>query len=381
MEIKALNLFFTGTSRKYPQVEISAPTEVWEVLKNLGRTEDVKFSPSNRKLAVTGFRKNKILVFDVEISASTSSKKVALTDFIEIASSSLYEPHGIFFIDENTLVVANRLANTSIFNLPESGSVDRNLVLTAVHTIAGDEILRLQSPGSVSVSQIGQGLHEVLICNNYKNCVTRHILETGDKYVVRSNEILLSKGLSTPDGVAFNKSGRWIAISNHDTQSVFLYENTPRLNKHSEPSGILYKVNYPHGVRFTPDDNFVIVADAGSPYINIYAKDGDSWSGARDPVTTLRVLDETSYRRGRIIPQEGGTKGIDVDNDMNILVTTSEYQTLAFFDLQKILNRRVIPLDWHKQTVLWLMDRYILWRVDRIKGKLRRHLKRKKNNK
>ncbi len=123
-----------------------------------------------------------------------------------------------------------------------------------------------------------------------------------------------------------NRERRWIAISNHNTHSVLLYENTPRLSQHSEPDGVLRNLNYPHGVRFTPDDNFILVADAGAPYVNVYAKEGGSWKGNRKPVTSFRVMDETTYMRGRRNPQEGGPKGIDIDNDMTVLVMTCDEQ-------------------------------------------------------
>ena len=369
-----LNFLLNGPLKNRHQIEITAPQEVWGALKDLGRTEDVKLSPSNRRLAIAGFAKSKLLVLDVDIVASADGKRVILTDFMEITSPSLLRPHGLFFIDEETLVVANRRAGASILRLPASGAVAKKIALPALQTISDDQFHRLKSPGSVSVSRIDQDLYEVLICNNYENYVTRHILKGGESFVLKSNEIFLSKGLSTPDGVAVNKESRWIAISNHDTHSVLLYENRPQLNEDSEAVGILRNVNYPHGVRFTPDDNFVLVADAGSPFLNIYAKDGDSWSGTRDPVTTFRVMDEMIYRRGRKNPQEGGPKGIDIDNDMSVLVTTCEQQVLAFFDLAEILKKREIPMDWHKQKILWLMERYVLWRMRKIKANLQRLL-------
>lgn len=359
-----LDIFFKGLLRNEQQIEFTASNEVWGVLKDLGRTEDVKFSPNNRRLAIAGFARNKLVVLDVDIASSAAGKRVILTDFMEITSSSLHAPHGLFFIDEETLVVANRGEGAPILRLPPSGAVDKKFTLSALQTIRGDQFHRLYSPGSVSVSRIDQNLYEVLICNNYANYVTRHILEGRGHFVFKSNEILLSKGLGIPDGVAVNRERRWIAISNHKTHSVFLYENTSRLNRHSEPDGILRNVNYPHGVRFTPDDNFVLVADAGAPYVNIYAKDGDSWKGIRDPVTTFRLMDEMIYKRGRHNPQEGGPKGIDIDSDMNVLVTTCEHQTLAFFDLPEILKKREIPMDWRKRS--------ILWRVERIRADLQR---------
>ena len=346
------------------EIEFTASDAVLGAIKDLGRTEDVKFSPDNRRLAVAGFAKNKLVVFDVEIAASAGGKRVALTDFVEIRSPSLRAPHGLCFIDEATLIVANRGGEAPIYTLPPSGTADRKFELSAMQTIRRDQFHQLKSPGSVSVSKIDDDLYEVLVCNNYVHYVTRHILGGREPFTFKSNEILLRKGLSIPDGVAINRERRWIAISNHNTHSVLLYENTPTLNERSAPDGYLRNVNYPHGVLFTPDDKFILVADAGSPYVNVYAKNGDGWEGTRDPLTTFRVIDEMTYGRGRFHPSEGGPKGIDIDSGMNVLVTTCEQQTLAFFDLPAILKNRGIPMDWRKKSV-W-------WRVERIRDDLRR---------
>jgi len=338
------------------RIEFTASNEVRDVLKQLARTEDLKFSPSNRRLAVAGYAKNSIVVFDVKISSASSGERVVLTDYVEITSSSLRLPHGLSFINEDTLILANRGGEAPILKVPPSGGSDKRFVVTALQTIRRDENHLLNSPGSVAVSRINPNLYEVLICNNYADQVTRHILEGQEQFSLNSNEIFLSKGLSIPDGVAVSEDRRWIAISNHSHHCIFLYQNTPRLNKHSEPDGILRNINYPHGARFTSDGNFLLVADAGSPYVNVYAKDGDGWKGRRNPFSVFRVLDESVYLRGRHNPQEGGPKGIDIDQKMNVLAVTCEQQPLAFFDLAKILKKREIPWDWRKRTLFWRLE-------------------------
>ena len=196
----------------------------------------------------------------------------------------------------------------------------------------------MKSPGSVSVAPLGHGLYEVLVCNNYVNRVTRHVLDGRARFRIKSNEIMLSKWLDLPDGVAVNRERRWIAISNHGTHSVLLFENTRHLSRRSEPAGILRYANYPHGLCFTPDDNFILVADAGGAFVQVYAKNGGGWHGTREPVTSVRVVGPETFLRGRSDDRDGGPKGLDIDSGMNVLVTTSEYQPLAFFDLPKVLK-------------------------------------------
>lgn len=320
------------------QIEVIASDDVREVLASLGRTEDVKFSPDNRRLAIAGFSKNKCIIVDFQFEISPTHRKVLLNDFVEITSPCLQEPHGISFIDQETLIVANRSGEVSILKLPPSGVGGKTFAISALRTIRGSPFHRLKSPGSVSVAPCGHGLYEVLVCNNYVNRVTRHVLDGRAHFRIKRNEILLSKGLDIPDGVAVNRDRRWIAISNHNTHSVLLFENTRQLSRHSEPAGILRNVNFPHGLRFTPDDNFILVADAGGAFVHVYAKKGGGWHGIHDPITSLRVMGTETFLRGRYNPMEGGPKGIDIDNEMNVLVTTSEHQPLAFFDLPEVLK-------------------------------------------
>lgn len=95
---------------------------------------------------------------------------------------------------------------------------------------------------------------------------------------------------------------------------------------------------YPHGLRFTSDGRFIVVASAGSPFVNIYETSDLDWRRVRDPLISFRVLTNEDYLWGRYHPEEGGPKGIDVNNANNILVTTCERQPLAFFDLAAILE-------------------------------------------
>ena len=89
-----------------------------KVIAGLGRTEDVKFSPSNCRLAVACFEKNQIAIFDICISGAPYERKITLTDAAEISSPYLKCPHGIDFLDEERIIVANREGDATIFELP-----------------------------------------------------------------------------------------------------------------------------------------------------------------------------------------------------------------------------------------------------------------------
>lgn len=326
------------------QIQTSASDRVRAILAGMGRTEDLKISPDNRRLAIAGYAKNRIIVLDMDIADTDTGKQVTLSDFLEISSPSLRGPHGLFFIDDETLIVANRGGGAPILRLPPSGTVTGSVNLTALKPIGAERNHLLFSPGSVSVSRNRENLYEVLICNNYAHYVTRHVLDGKAGFAVRDKEILLEKGLNIPDGIATSPDGHWIAISNHTAHSVFMFENTPELNRNAEPSCILGSLSYPHGLRFTADGNFVLVADAGAPVVQIYARGGSDWQGIRTPVATLRVMDQSAFHKGQVNPQEGGPKGIDIDSSMSVLAVTSEHQVLAFFDVSRLLRKLALTM-------------------------------------
>lgn len=127
-----------------------------------------------------------------------------------------------------------------------------------------------------------RGPSEALICNNYVH-EARSI----------KNEILLGKWLDIPDSICVSKDRQWIAVSNHNSHAIFLYENNLTLDASCRPDGIL-RSYYPHGVRFTSDGQFIFGASAGFPFVNVYEAGTAGWRGVRSPLVSFRVLKRTS---------------------------------------------------------------------------------------
>jgi WD40 repeat protein len=319
------------------QINYRASQPATDVIAAMGRTEDLKFSPSNKLLAIAGYAKNTIAVFNIDIDVADGTK-ITLTNAFELYSEQLKEPHGLDFLDEQTIIVTNRSGGAIFLKLPTDEKLSNSFYLTPLEVISSDDVGLLHGPGSASISRIDLKLHEALICSNYGNYVTRHLVDLSAGCSVKSNEVLLQKWLATPDGICISRDGHWIAVSNQKMRGVFLYECTSYLNALSEPDGILRYVFSPHGVRFTSDGDFIIVADGGSPYVHIYAKNGCSWRGVHNPIKSLRIMNDEDFSRGRSNPHEGGPKGIDVDNAVNVLAVTCESQPLVFFDLKAILQ-------------------------------------------
>ena len=221
------------------EIPYTVSPAVHELLASLGRTEDIRFSPNNRRLAIAAFNRNTVAVLDIDISRSADASRVALMRVVEISATCLKRPHGLDFIDDETLIVANREADVAIFRLPPGDIAGLSCQLAPLRVMRADEARLLKAPGSVSVSSNGQRLQEVLICNNSGNYVTRHILDRSDDCAVSGGEVLLRKWLDIPDSVSVSADRRWIAVSNHSTHSVLLYENSPRLSPSADPDGML----------------------------------------------------------------------------------------------------------------------------------------------
>jgi len=197
------------------------------------------------------------------------------------------------------------------------------------------------------------------VCHTYSNVVTRHVLDRAKGYASTRDEVLLHRGLDVPDGICCSADGAWIAVSNHNTHEVLLYRRTSALGPDAVPDGVLRNMICPHGVRFTPDQGYVLVADAHARYVNVYARGASAWDGVRDPVHMAPVLDRATFLRGRSNPEEGGPKGIDVDAGMNVLACTTEFQTLSFFDLDTVLAARAPLENRYKRYIGWRLARAI----------------------
>jgi hypothetical protein len=316
------------------EIGFDAPAAVRDAIASMGRTEDVRLAPSGRRLAFACLASELIAVADVEITVSASGRpEIAVTSLDQFQSPELRQPHGIDFVDDDTLIVGNRGGGVAVFRLPPAGAAGG---MTPIGPVDGGVPLLLDAPGSVAVHSLGSGRHEVLACDNWANTVTRHALDAGG--VLADGEVVVRKWLDLPDGLAISHDGRWLAVSNHDSHNVLVYEYST-VNEHADPVGMLRGVHYPHGLRFGADDRYLVVADAGAPHVQVFVPSGSGWEGVGYPAVTIRVMDDDTFARGRHNPREGGPKGIDVDPRTNVLVVTSECLPLAFFDVAAALDR------------------------------------------
>ena len=309
-------------------IALVAPDGVRARLAALGRTEDVRLSPSGRRLAIACYAVDRIAVADVVLSAS----ELRISRLELLSSSPLGEPHGLDFLDDETVVVAGRRGGLGVFRLPAADGPAEAWDATPVLVV--DALNRLDAPGSVVARRVAADTHELLVCVNWAHEVRRHALAGGR---LSPGEIAARRWLDVPDGVAVSGDGAWTAVSNHNTHSVFVYE-TSALGEAAEPVGVLRGATYPHGLRFAAGDRRLLVADAGAPYVHVFAAD-EGWRGVGYPAASIRVMDDETFHRGRHNPQEGGPKGIDVDPRSMVLLVTAESTPLACFDVARIVER------------------------------------------
>jgi len=313
-------------------IPFEASKAVRAALDRIGRSEDLRFSPSGDRLVIAGFGTERLLILNVRPELAVDRPHIALTGFLEVESDTFNAPHGSVWVDDSTLFVANRHGHISVLTLPEGRETESPLRLNPVRLIGADGKDLITTPGSLSVAAVGMGLVELLVCNNYVNYVTRHLIDQQDGYKVVASEIIVAEGLAIPDGIARSPARDWIAISSHDDHQVLLFRDDDQLDRTSRPQGVLSGFCYPHGLKFSHDGRRLVVADAGAPYVHVYSSDDGDWSGQREPTEKHRVLSEEDFLRGHHNPKEGGPKGLDMTPDQTLFVVTCEEQPLAFFN-------------------------------------------------
>lgn len=317
-------------------IRYEASDRVSDILASMGRTEDVRLSPSGTRLAVACYLRNEIAVFELAIARSADGTVgVELTGAAFHGSPAFEEPHGLDFVDDETLVVANRGGALVVLRIPAPGAPGD------AHTTASISC-QLGAAGSVTARPRSSRGTELLAVHNWASSVACYRL--GDDGSIRGGEVVLWRWLDLPDGLASSTLGDWLAVSNHDTHDVLVF--AAPFERDSDPTAILRGVMYPHGLRFARDDGLLLVADAGAPYVSVFARPGATWSGVSYPANAIRVMDDDTFAAGRHNPQEGGPKGIDVDGRTNVLVVTAERTPLVFLDLERALEAaHAMPVD------------------------------------
>lgn len=310
------------------ELAFESPDAVRDALARLGRSEDLRFSPGNRLLALAGFSSHKILLLRSAISTG-AAPGIEFSDFLEVRSSGIGFVHGLDFLDEDTLVVANRDGSVAVIRIPDGELAERELSMEPAAVLRGRHI---QNPGSIAVAPGAGGLTGLLVCNNYVHRVTRYDVDPAEGFREHGHELVARWGLNVPDGIALSRDGQHMAISSHKTHDVKVYLAADPAGQDRQAVATLSGVRYAHGLRFTPDDNFLLVADAGAPHVRVYER-GEGWTGEKTPLRSPVVLGRDLFVQGHKNPEEGGPKGLDIDRSGRVVALTCEEKALSLFPL------------------------------------------------
>src|SRR4051812_20419045 len=125
-------------SRMAMRIAFNAGRAVSSAIARIGRTEDIRWSPSGRRLALAGYRTARVLILDVDVDGGGGTPRVDVTGSLEVSSSSFDHPHGVSWLDEHTLFVANRYGEVGIYELPGGRAASGQVALEAVRTFGDD---------------------------------------------------------------------------------------------------------------------------------------------------------------------------------------------------------------------------------------------------
>ena len=291
------------------QIDYGASSEIRSVISGISRTEDVKLSPDNSRLAIVDFVCNKIFLFSIRIQALDGRPRIEILDYSVISSDSFHNPHGVAFLGNDNLIVCNRAADVCLFKIPIPGDYPRERKLIPHKTIHGKGALRakVKTPGSVDCYKLGDNRYRVLVCNNHWHFISSHIITLGNAARIKNQGTLIQNALKIPDGVSISHDTVWIAISNHVDGEILIYENTKELDRKTEATAVLKGVICPHGVRFTPDGK-VLVADAASQYLHVYESNNGNWNGVQYPARSIRIVNDETFYNGRYDTREGAER-------------------------------------------------------------------------
>lgn len=306
------------------------------------RSEDVRISPSGRRLLVAT-TDDTLLLFDLD----PASRPVEVGFVGELVSPHLAGPHGVDWLDEHEIIVANRRGSLVLFRLPDvpfPPDASRPVELTLLQIVATDWF---GAPGEVRVLDgraiaTGPGSVRVLgdvalVCCNHTNTVTAHtITRTAEGPVCDAGRLVAQAGIEVPDGVAHSPDGRHFAVSDHDNSRVLVHP----VGEADGPAAELRHptLAVPHGLVYSADGRTLFVADAGGPDLFVFTTNDDQeWSEAAAhhiPAAVPRdVFDRVKADTPAAVRAlEGGAKGIDLAPDGRTVATTCRGQTLAFFE-------------------------------------------------
>ncbi len=107
-----------------------------------------------------------------------------------------YYPHSVVFLDDDTIVVANRYGGVSVFRLLSPGRAASDTELLPIDLPVGGGFELLRGPSSLATTHRADGHTEVLTGHLTAPLLTRHVVHADGFGTIRvaSNDVLSASG-------------------------------------------------------------------------------------------------------------------------------------------------------------------------------------------
>ena len=279
------------------------------------RFEGVGFSPSGDALAVAAPDANEVLLFR---RGPGGRFEESPSGALGGPRSGLDYPHDVSF---------SRFGAGELFAVAQrSGAISLYQRKGAGEEYGVEPVFRIDGPRarldfSDGVAFVPPDERHLAACSLAANRVSfyRRTRRQPVRFETEPDFELEGGSLFQPDGLAFSRSGEWLAVANHgnDTVSIFRRRHgllRPRVPRYGpEPAAILRgpELRYPHSLAFTPGTGHLVVTNAGANWFSVYGPAEAGWSGApmlRHPVGPDRDFQRVNARNKK----EGGPKGVAV---------------------------------------------------------------------
>lgn len=306
-----------------PFVQLIAP------LQSAERFEGVGLSPSGDILGVATSENNTVLLFRRKPDGLFEDRPYCT---IGGPDSGLAYPHDVAFSAcGQLLAVAQRRGAIAIYEKNPGGS---GYGPERAFEIIGPESKLAFSDG---VAFVPPDESYIAVCNlepgtiSFYRWTSRHPIrfETIPEFELRHPSV------NQPDGLAFSRDGKWLAVANHGAHSVCIFQRQRRvfsggkLRYRRKPVAVIKdpQFRYPHSVAFTPQTTHLVVTNAGANHFSAYGPTNGyfrTWWSAR-PVLTKIVSNEDSFMEVNARNKmEGGPKGIAIHED-KLVVSCPEF--------------------------------------------------------
>src|SRR5688500_17361071 len=101
------------------RLDLDLSPEAADALGRIGRTEDIQFSPDGRMVALVGHLVGRMLFLRLEVPGTSAAGPVRIGDALELECEAFAFPHGVAWLDESRIFVANRQGRVVLIDLPE----------------------------------------------------------------------------------------------------------------------------------------------------------------------------------------------------------------------------------------------------------------------